>query len=137
MGLRAKLRRMSARGAVCAQRLLRPWTLLCSNPAPNPMHSQARNLYLMSHIAKEINDLEDEMKILFNRTMVMLGLCAFRKGLIYEVRSQGPAEAVRVRVRVRQWTWSWGLELARVLEVLFKRTVVMLGPLRLRKGLAR
>lgn len=45
---------------------------------------QARNLYLMSHIAKEISDLEDEMKILFNRTMVFLGLCAFRHGLIAE-----------------------------------------------------
>jgi uncharacterized protein with PhoU and TrkA domain len=33
----------------------------------------------MSHIAKEISELEDEMKVLFNRAVVMLGLCAFRK----------------------------------------------------------
>ena len=70
----------------CGEARQKMVAMLCqiAHHALHDRFHEARSLYLMSHIAKDIQDLEDEMKILFNRTMVMLGLCAFRLGRIPE-----------------------------------------------------
>ncbi|CAK7230763.1 Translation initiation factor 3 subunit c [Sporothrix bragantina] len=48
---------------------------------------RARDMMLMSHLQETINSFDVQSQILFNRTLVQVGLCAFRKGLVYDAQN--------------------------------------------------
>lgn len=52
----------------------------------NDYHT-ARDMLLMSHLQESIHSADVMTQILYNRTVVQLGLCAFRLGLIKEAQS--------------------------------------------------
>lgn len=47
----------------------------------------ARDMMLMSHLSETISSFDVHSQILFNRTLVQVGLCAFRAGLVYEAQN--------------------------------------------------
>ncbi|KAI5860586.1 eukaryotic translation initiation factor 3 subunit C [Durotheca rogersii] len=48
---------------------------------------KARDMMLMSHLQETIGSFDVQTQILYNRTLVQVGLCAFRKGLVYEAQN--------------------------------------------------
>ena len=63
--------------------------LLC-HVAHHALHGRfhaARDLLLMSHLQEVAHDADIETQILYNRAMVLLGLCAFRSGLVHDAHS--------------------------------------------------
>ncbi|KAJ1337296.1 translation initiation factor 3 subunit C [Microdochium nivale] len=48
---------------------------------------KARDMMLMSHLQESINTFDVLTQILYNRTLVQIGLCAFRKGLVYDAQN--------------------------------------------------
>ena len=48
---------------------------------------KARDMMLMSHLQENIPNFDVQSQILYNRTLVQVGLCAFRKGLVYEAQN--------------------------------------------------
>eukprot|EP00632_Arachnochrysis_sp_CCMP2950_P011227 CAMPEP_0185693530 /NCGR_PEP_ID=MMETSP1164-20130828/3287_1 /TAXON_ID=1104430 /ORGANISM="Chrysoreinhardia sp, Strain CCMP2950" /LENGTH=830 /DNA_ID=CAMNT_0028360325 /DNA_START=12 /DNA_END=2500 /DNA_ORIENTATION=+ len=63
--------------------------LLC-HVAHHALHgrfAEARDLLLMSHLQDTVYHADVETQILYNRAVVMLGLCAFRHGLVAEAHA--------------------------------------------------
>jgi len=52
----------------------------------NDFHT-ARDMLLMSHLQESIHSADVATQILYNRTVVQLGLCAFRSGLVKEAQA--------------------------------------------------
>lgn len=48
---------------------------------------KARDMMLMSHLQDTIPNFDVLTQILYNRTLVQVGLCAFRKGLVYDAQN--------------------------------------------------
>ncbi|MCJ1302634.1 Translation initiation factor 3 subunit c [Hypocenomyce scalaris] len=55
--------------------------------ALHDQYYRARDMLLMSHLQETIGNFNINTQILFNRTLVQVGLCAFRVGLIYEAQN--------------------------------------------------
>jgi translation initiation factor 3 subunit C len=55
--------------------------------ALHDQYYRSRDLMLMSHLSENISNFDVSTQILFNRTLVQIGLCAFRAGLIYEAQN--------------------------------------------------
>ncbi|KAL3462721.1 eukaryotic translation initiation factor 3 subunit C [Aspergillus heterothallicus] len=55
--------------------------------ALHDQYYRSRDLMLMSHLSENIANFDVTTQILFNRTLVQIGLCAFRAGLIYEAQN--------------------------------------------------
>ncbi|KAH6572401.1 hypothetical protein BASA50_003241 [Batrachochytrium salamandrivorans] len=62
---------------------IRTRALLCHvyHLALHDSYHEARDMILMSHVQETIMQTDIHMQVLFNRTMVQIGLCAFRAGL--------------------------------------------------------
>lgn len=60
--------------------------LLCAvyHHAVHDRYYQGRDLFLISHIQQTIDKADVKTQILYNRTLVTLGLAAFRQGLIFK-----------------------------------------------------
>jgi len=69
--------------------LLRTRAMLC-HIYHHALHNRfytARDMLLMSHLQETIHQADVATQTLHNRTMVQVGLCAFREGMIKEAQS--------------------------------------------------
>ena len=85
---------------------IRTRALLCHafHHALHDRFHKARDLILMSHLQETINQTDTPVKVLYNRTMVQLGLAAFRHGTNGDRLSEwqaGLGLGVEVRARAR------------------------------------
>ncbi|KAI9793064.1 MAG: Translation initiation factor 3 subunit c [Peltula sp. TS41687] len=55
--------------------------------ALHDQYYRARDMMLMSHLQENINNFDINTQILYNRTLVQVGLCAFRAGLVYDAQN--------------------------------------------------
>lgn len=55
--------------------------------ALHDQYYRSRDMMLMSHLQETISNFDVNTQILFNRTLVQVGLCAFRTGLVYEAQN--------------------------------------------------
>lgn len=60
----------------------------------------ARDMFLMSHLQESVHAADVATQILYNRTVVQIGLCAFRVGLIKE--SQATLQDIFTTQRVKE-----------------------------------
>ncbi|EAU37166.1 hypothetical protein ATEG_02204 [Aspergillus terreus NIH2624] len=69
--------------------ILRARAMLCQIYflALHDQYYRSRDLMLMSHLTENIANFDVSTQILFNRTLVQIGLCAFRAGLVYEAQN--------------------------------------------------
>lgn len=69
--------------------IIRARSMLCQIYflALHDQYYRSRDLMLMSHLSENIANFDVSTQILFNRTLVQIGLCAFRAGLIYEAQN--------------------------------------------------
>eukprot|EP00172_Hildenbrandia_rubra_P002189 Plantae.Rhodophyta-Hildenbrandia_rubra.ctg2883.p1 GENE.Plantae.Rhodophyta-Hildenbrandia_rubra.ctg2883~~Plantae.Rhodophyta-Hildenbrandia_rubra.ctg2883.p1 ORF type:complete len:947 (+),score=228.93 Plantae.Rhodophyta-Hildenbrandia_rubra.ctg2883:180-3020(+) len=63
--------------------------ILCQifNQALEGRFYQGRDMLLMSHLQDSISSYDVALQVMFNRAMTQLGLCAFRKGLLWETHA--------------------------------------------------
>ncbi|KAH9814805.1 translation initiation factor eIF-3 subunit 8 [Melampsora americana] len=82
--------------------LLRTRAMLCHiyNYALHDEYYTARDMLLMSHLQETVNGADVGTQIMFNRTVVQLGLSAFRIGLIKE--SQSTLQDIFASQRVKE-----------------------------------
>ncbi|KAK0723006.1 eukaryotic translation initiation factor 3 subunit 8 N-terminus-domain-containing protein [Lasiosphaeria miniovina] len=55
--------------------------------ALHDQYYRARDMMLTSHLQESIAQFDITSQILYNRTLVQVGLCAFRKGLVYDAQN--------------------------------------------------
>ncbi|KAF3344501.1 Autophagy-related protein 3 [Verticillium dahliae VDG2] len=72
-----------------AEGILRARAMLCRVYflALHNEYYNARDMMLMSHLQENIPQFDVLSQILYNRTLVQVGLCAFRKGLVYDAQN--------------------------------------------------
>jgi translation initiation factor 3 subunit C len=69
--------------------IIRARSMLCQVYflALHDQYHRARDMMLMSHLQETIASFDVNTQILYNRSLVQVGLCAFRAGLIYEAQT--------------------------------------------------
>ena len=91
---------------------VRARALLCHvyHLAVHGQYHRARDMLLMSHLQEQAGAADVSTQILFNRTMVALGLCAFRNGMIKESASalQELCSSGRIKELLAQGTGASG-----------------------------
>ncbi|KAI9725309.1 MAG: Translation initiation factor 3 subunit c [Chrysothrix sp. TS-e1954] len=69
--------------------IIRARAMLCQiyYLALHDQYYRARDMMLMSHLQETIVNFDVNSQILYNRSLVQIGLCAFRAGLVYEAQN--------------------------------------------------